>query len=184
MAGSDRTCWNVNVSINVNNIAQSHEASLLRCVCWVVTTKQIRLQRLSKTVAAERRATETVRWRVPDCRTCNREGPTTESAEPVTESHSSNTAKELHDAFRKKASNLYTCSIKPIRVVYLIVKTESQWNAETIGVSSTTNRLLLHRMRSSSERNRVSAEVINNKRLRSRYCVVEADSRSRTSSLQ
>ena len=50
----------------------------------MVTTNQIRLQRLSEAVAAERRVTETVQQRVPDRRTSDREGPATESAEPVT----------------------------------------------------------------------------------------------------
>ena len=48
--------------VNVNNviyIAQNHEASLLRFVCWMVATKQIRLQRLSEAVAGERRVTKT-----------------------------------------------------------------------------------------------------------------------------
>jgi len=39
----------------------SHEASLLRCVCWVVVTKRIRFQRLSEAVAAVIRVVETVR---------------------------------------------------------------------------------------------------------------------------
>ena len=47
-------------------------------------TKQIRLQRLSEAVAPERRITETDRQLVPGRRTCDRKGPTTVSAEPVT----------------------------------------------------------------------------------------------------
>jgi len=38
---------------------------------------------MSKAVAADRQLTETMWLRVPDCRTSNREGPTTESAERV-----------------------------------------------------------------------------------------------------
>ena len=45
--------------------------------------KQVRFQRLSEAVAAEHRVTETVRQRVPDCRTGDREDPTTESANVV-----------------------------------------------------------------------------------------------------
>ena len=51
---SDMTIMSMLISI----IAQRHEASsLLRCVCWVVMTKQ----RLYEAVAGERRVTETVR---------------------------------------------------------------------------------------------------------------------------
>jgi len=40
---------------------KTKQITVLRCMCWVVTTKQIRLQLLSESVAAERQFTETVR---------------------------------------------------------------------------------------------------------------------------
>ena len=47
--------------------------SMLRWVCWV-TVEEVHLQQLPEAAAAESRVSETVRYRVPDRRGCNREG--------------------------------------------------------------------------------------------------------------